>query len=1155
MMGSNLTRDSESLFLGTTNQHDLLTKTDVSDMHRPTRIECSHQQCGSHLFSFGVHHERAVGGPMSKVLHPHSDVVQAQRGEGLVEVHLERNRAAGQCRDLCGVGGAGAHVQPVVTAGLGACALLHGREGGLVDGGRAYVGHGAHHGEAAGQRSRRAGVPVLLVLSARLAQVHVHIDEAGQTHSAAGATQIALRDGHRLRHLAHALHQQFGTLHVGDQRHTVVDGHATGGVAAREDRGRAQRAVARRQDHRQIDGVVAQVALQRPLVQLGLRPLDHAHRHLVFDQIVGGAGRGQQLVAELGGQFGGVRQKLGLLAVGTQREQHRLARQTKAAGQHRLEVGLAVGAAKAGHLTGAGHLDAGHRIGAAQAAKAELGRLHAHAVRHRLQRLQRLQGGIVQNGARGQADKIRVQRLADEGKAAAGAHVALDHLDAVVLGDELDVHRAADVQLARDRTRGLHHTLQSGLVDVARRQHQRGVARVHASVLHVLADRVADELTLRGHRVHVDLLGVLDELADHHHVVRRDRGGAVQELLQLLVRVHHVHAGAAQHKAGPHQARVAHLVAEAQRLLEVHAVAPARLVHAQQVEQTREVEAVLGVLDHGRQSAQHGDLVARQAHHQVVGDLSAHRDDHAAAALLVEDVRHTLHAQLLKVEAIALVVVGAHRLRVVVDHDGAMAHLAQLLYAAHRAVVELHRAADAVGAAAQHDHGAALLVGDIVLRGAVGHVQVIVGGRELGGHRVDLLHEGQHAVLVTQIAHHALGALHLARHLAIREAGALHLGQQRRRESAQAAGQVTQTRLQLADVLQAVQEPAIDTRELVHALHRVAVAQRLRQHRHAHRGGYAQPLVAHLAAEAALEAVQATGAHHAQRLLDRLLEGAADRHHFAHALHAGADHLVDALELVHVPARHLHHHVVQRRLPAGGGHLRDRVAQLGQRLAQRQLGRHKGQRIAGRLAGQRTAAREPRVHLDDKVLLRAGVERELDVALTHDAQMSRYLDAHLAQHVVLGVGERLAGCHHDRLAGVHAQRIKVLHVAHCDAVVVGVANHLVLDLLPAFHRSLDQNLRCCGERLGGQRLEFLFILDDATTKTTKCESRTDHNWITDCGGSNLCIFHRVHSCTASDSDTDLFELASKQITILRVQNGFDWCSENIHTVVLQNTYI
>ena len=65
-----------------------------------------------------------------------------------------------------------------------------------------------------------------------------------------------------------------------------------------------------------------------------------------------------------------------------------------------------------------------------------------------------------------------------------------------------------------------------------------------------------------------------------------------------------------------------------------------------------------------------------------------------------------------------------------------------------------------------------------------------------------------------------------------------------------------------------------------------------------------------------VEAGQA-GLHRAQRLLQRFLEGAADRHRLAHALHRGGEQRLGAGELLEGEARHLGDDVVDRRLERG----------------------------------------------------------------------------------------------------------------------------------------------------------------------------------------------------------------------------------------------
>jgi len=62
------------------------------------------------------------------------------------------------------------------------------------------------------------------------------------------------------------------------------------------------------------------------------------------------------------------------------------------------------------------------------------------------------------------------------------------NLDVVLLGEELNVERAGDLQLLRDAGRRALHTFHGLLVQLLGGQHQRRVARVHAGVLDVLAD-------------------------------------------------------------------------------------------------------------------------------------------------------------------------------------------------------------------------------------------------------------------------------------------------------------------------------------------------------------------------------------------------------------------------------------------------------------------------------------------------------------------------------------------------------------------------------------------------------------------------------------------------------------------------------------------
>src|SRR6059036_3917224 len=95
----------------------------------------------------------------------------------------------------------------------------------------------------------------------------------------------------------------------------------------------------------------------------------------------------------------------------------------------------------------------------------------------------------------------------------------------------------------------------------------------------------------------------------------------------------------------------------------------------------------------------------------------------------------------------------------------------------------------------------------------------------------------------------------------------------------------------------------------------------------------------------------------AERLLERLLEGPPDRHHLADRLHLRAERVARLGELLEGEARDLGHHVVDRRLEAGGRLARDVVAELVERVADGELGGDLRDREARGLRGERRAAR------------------------------------------------------------------------------------------------------------------------------------------------------------------------------------------------------
>ena len=219
----------------------------------------------------------------------------------------------------------------------------------------------------------------------------------------------------------------------------------------------------------------------------------------------------------------------------------------------------------------------------------------------------------------------------------------------------------------------------------------------------------------------------------------------------------------------------------------------------------------------------------------------------------------------------------------------------------------------------------------------VGQIEVVGLGGELGCEGVDLLDYGQHSELLAVLAHlydHLLGVdavlEDVASDLEVGEALTLGLSQQglaqflKGAEGGELCGSVD-------DVHQLVDEPAVYLGELVYLLRGVAVGQGLGYNEDAVVGGLAEGLVDVLDGNL-LVAGEAVGSlsDHSQTLLQSLLEGAADGHHLADALHAAADLAGHAVELGEVPAGNLADHVVQCGLEEGRGSLGNGVLQLEQ---------------------------------------------------------------------------------------------------------------------------------------------------------------------------------------------------------------------------------
>ena len=750
------------------------------------------------------------------------------------------------------------------------------------------------------------------------------------------------------------LHKELGVLDVGHKRDGAVDGEAAGAVAHGRERRRAAVLVLAGQRDEQGAAALRQVREQRvrrlvallaaPVLVLGQR-LEVDDGDAVLGVKVGCAGRAVQREAELVERAHG-RQELLLLAVRADTQEHIVRRHAHAAREERAQVRLVLVAPEARDLARRRHLDAQDRVGAAKARKRELRHLDADIVARHVDRGVRLQVQ-AHHRTRRHLDRVDARDLRHEGERARGAHIALDHLDLVVLRDKLDVARARHVERRHNHARGMLDAAHRRGLKVLRRHNERRIARVDAGILDVLRNVVHDQLAVLRDGVHLNLLRALEVLGDHDRVLAVHGRRLRQVAAEVLGRVDDVHRRATEHVRRAHQHRVAEARTRAVGVLERRELLPHRLVDAEAVEHARELVAVLGIVDHLGRRAEHLDALAVQRQRNVVWHLAAHRDNHARALFHLVNVQHSLERDVFKVQAVRLVIVRRHRLGVVVDHDRLEALRTQRANRTHGAPVELDRRADAVDTRAEHHH-ALVVKAHVVLHRVVRRVQVVRVRWELGRDRVDLLHKRHDAQLLAAAAHSELRARRVARNLVVREAELLRMAQQVRRDL---RGPTALHGLRRRDdARQLAEEPAVNAAQLVDALDTHAVRERIRQGKNAAVRRRRQLLLdLRVVHQVVLAKAGKRGIDGADGLLQTLFQRAANRHDLADTLHAAAELGAHAHKLAQIPARNLGHHIVETRLKARTRLARHRVAQLVQRDVETELRRDKRQRVARRL--------------------------------------------------------------------------------------------------------------------------------------------------------------------------------------------------------------
>ena len=162
-----------------------------------------------------------------------------------------------------------------------------------------------------------------------------------------------------------------------------------------------------------------------------------------------------------------------------------------------------------------------------------------------------------------------------------------------------------------------------------------------------------------------------------------------------------------------------------------------------------------------------------------------------------------------------------------------------------------------------------------------------------------------------------------------------------------------------------------------------------------------------------------------------------------------------------------------------------------------------------------------------------------------------------------GVWQRLHGGDHDAVARMHAERVHVLHRADGNAGVLGVAHHLVLNLLPADEAALDHHL---ANRAGTQATLYalpvlLFGRNDAAARATEREGGANDRGEADLRERRrrslhaLVVVRTLHHGTRCCGLPDAIAHLAEEFSILRHLDRRERCAEEANRMPLKDAGI
>ena len=299
-----------------------------------------------------------------------------------------------------------------------------------------------------------------------------------------------------------------------------------------------------------------------------------------------------------------------------------------------------------------------------------------------------------------------------------------------------------------------------------------------------------------------------------------------------------------------------------------------------------------------------------------------------------------------------------------------------------------------------------------------------------------------------------------------------------------------------------------------------------------------------------------TGFKTAQRLLERLLEGRPDRHHFTHGLHLRGETVIGLRELLKGKTRDLGDNVVNRRLKGRGRSAPgDVVFEFVKRVAHRKFGGDLGNREPRCLGGQGRGARDTRIHFDDNQTPVFGVHGKLHVAAARiHTDFTQHRNRRVTHDLVLAVREGLRRSHRNRVTRMNAHGVEVFDGADDDAVIRLIAHDFHLVLFPPEKRLFDEKFVRRGRRETtlADFHEFLHVVGNAAAGAAERKGRADHRGKAHALLNSQRLRHVVGNPRARGLKPDAGHRFLKALTVFGLIDRFGRSADEFHIVLFKN---